>query len=253
MGWRRRRDDRGSSQAIQPRWLAREDHRQWISSGVAIAVIVPMLYFGMRDVDEANGWLDAVERTANPMIVAYGAMQVMNVLTYVPMTLWAFRAAEGEELATLARFSSPRNAAEERKLRRSGVDELSTAIGAGGISLLSVVVFIAVPGVRENSLTTYATLAAMVCSWIMIAVAFAVRYMRDWAAAGGEFVDSREPVVFTDFLLVSVQVSTGYNLARGMFETRKSRRNALTHNVIAYVFNTVIIALVISVALPSVL
>lgn len=55
-----------------------------------------MLYFGMRDVDEANGWLDAVERTANPMIVAYGAMQVMNVLTYVPMTLWAFRAAEGE-------------------------------------------------------------------------------------------------------------------------------------------------------------
>lgn len=238
---------------MQPRWLAREDHRQWISGVIAIGVLAPVLYFGVRDVDEANSLIEAFQRVAIPLIIAYGGIQALTVLTYVPMTLWAFRELEGEDLATVARFSSPRNEEEERKLRRSGVDELSTAIGAGVISLMCVVLFIVVPGVREDTLATYATLVAMVASWIMIVVAFAVRYMRDWAGEGGEFVDSREPVVFIDFVLVSMQVSTGYNLARGMFETRKSRRNALTHNVIAYMFNTVIIALVISVALPSVL
>jgi uncharacterized membrane protein len=105
--------------------------------------------------------------------------------------------------------------------------------------------------VRESPFATYGALVAMVASWILIVVAFAVRYMRDWAADGGEFIESREAPSFVDFLLVSLQVSTGYNLAKGMFETRRSRRNALTHNVIAYVFNTVIIALVISVALPA--
>ncbi len=253
MARRRRGNDTGSNQAVQPRWLAREDHRQLIAGTLAIIVIVPMLFFGMRNASETGSWIEAVERTAIPLIFAYGIMQLVNAVTYVPMTLWAFRRAAGEELATLARYSSPRDAKEERKLRRAGVDELSTAVGAGFISLFCVVLFVVVPGVRDSALATYGTLAAMVGSWIVIAVAFAVRYMRDWAGDGGEFIESREPPVFTDFLLVSVQVSTGYNLARGMFETRRSRRNALTHNVLAYVFNTVIIALVISVALPSVM
>lgn len=251
MGLGRRKNDNGSSQAMQPRWLAREDHRQWIVGAIGISVLVPLLLPGFSDFDEASTWSDRLERIAVPVIFAYAVMQATSVLSYVPLTLWAFRGAAGEDLATLARFSSPRNADEERQLRWAGFDEVSTAIGAGGISLICVLAFIIVPGVRESPLATYGALVAMVGSWILIVVAFAVRYMRDWAADGGEFIESREAPSFVDFLLVSLQVSTGYNLAKGMFETRRSRRNALIHNVIAYVFNTVIIALVISVALPA--
>jgi uncharacterized membrane protein len=246
----------GSERATAPRWLAREDRRQWIVGVIAISVLVPAIYFGLRDVDEATSASDAFRRTAVPLVIAYGMMQLINVVIYVPLTLFAFRGLEGDDLAAVARFSSPRNAEEERRLRRYGVDEVSTAVGAGFISLACVVVFVLVPSVREEPLVTYGALAAMVGSWIMIVMAFAVRYMRDWATLALEsdaLDDWTEPPVFLDFVLLSVQVSTGYNLAPRLLVRRAGRRNALTHNVLAYVFNTVIIALVISVALPAVL
>ncbi|WP_192496976.1 DUF1345 domain-containing protein [Gulosibacter chungangensis] len=242
----------GSRRATKPRWLAREEPRQWIATLPGFAAIIWALTWSV-DQDGERDWSVLFSEKSVQLIVLLGVMLLLNALLYFVLTAYAFRGAKGKDLAFIARASAPRTRAEAKRLKQNGLDEVYVAIGAGALSLATLVLLLTGPGVRDSPAATLGTLAAVIGAWLLIILGFAVRYLREWAVRGAiSFPDNLDPPTLSDFGLVAVQMSTAYGFGHATMRASSVRRAALTHNVLGYVFNTVIIALVISVALPAV-
>ncbi len=237
----------GSTQCIHPRWLAKETPRQYLSSAAAVLAIVPLAtLMGIR-FDVAEG----MQRYFTHLIYVYAVIMIVSTLVYVPLTLFAFRRLTGLSLRRVAAWSSPRSEAELATQRRRGTGEVAQALGSAFVSLAIVVMLLSSDQLRGDLLLSAAALAGVACSWMLILVSFAVRYLREWALGRLHYDFGDEPPVFSDMVFLSLQMSTAYNLANTQLRSAALRRVATAHNLMAFVFNTVILALLISVALPS--
>ncbi|SJM55722.1 hypothetical protein FM112_04245 [Gulosibacter sp. 10] len=235
----------GSTRANRPRLLAKEGPRQLFSNLPGLALIIVLIAV-LEPGSAARPELFAL------MTAAYGLMLLSSAVLYAVLTFWAFRGIEGEELARAARWSAPQSAREARRLRQFGADEVSIAMWMGFFALLIVGLLVLVPGLREQPYAALGALAAVVASWALIVLGFAVRYLREWAAADAvRFGDTADPPGLGDFVWLAVQMSTAYGFGQASVRTASIRSTALKHNVLAYVFNTVIIALLISVTVSS--
>jgi uncharacterized membrane protein len=127
-------------------------------------------------------------------------------------------------------------------------DQTSTA----AIVAVLVTVFIALtPGVRENTAVIILTMTMVAASWAMMVYDFAVSYMRMTVAQTPEesphirFSYTEAPT-FTDFVTFSVMASTlGVSLP-GEVTSRTMWRRVRTNGVLAFFFNSVIIAMMVS-------
>lgn len=237
----------GSSQSVKPRWLAKETPRQYLSSAAAVLAIVPLAVFTGIRFDIAEG----MPRYLTQLIYIYAVIMIVSTLVYVPLTLFAFRKLSGSALSQVAAWSSPRSEAELANQRRRGTGEVAQAVGSAFVSLAIVVMLLSSTQLRGDLLLSVAALAGVACSWVLILVSFAVRYLREWALGRLHYDFGEEPPVFSDMVFLSLQMSTAYNLTGAQLRTAALRRAATAHNLLAFVFNTVILALLISVALPS--
>ena len=83
------------------------------------------------------------------------------------------------------------------------------------------------------------------------ATAYAVRYAREQAASGGvSFAKTPEPV-FADYLYLAVQIATTFSSSDVTIETTRMRRLVTANSLISFTFNTVIVALLVSVLVSS--
>lgn len=238
----------GSSQSPKPRWLAKEAPRQYLSSAAAALAVLPMvLLLGVRFNVE-----DGVQQYLTHLTYIYAVIMIVSTLVYVPLTLLAFRRLSGPDLRRVAAWSSPRSQAERATQRRWGTGEVAQAVGSAVLSLAIVVMLLSSAKLRGDLMLSIAALAGVACSWVLILVSFAVRYLREWALDRLHYDFGDEAPVFSDMVFLSLQMSTTYNLGNTVLRTTSLRRVATAHNLMAFVFNTVILALLISVALPSI-
>lgn len=103
---------------------------------------------------------------------------------------------------------------------------------------------------------THITLAALtiVSSWVFIQVMFALHYAHDFYASkesggpgGLEFPNAPAPD-YGDFLYFSCVIGVAGQTADINFTSRKMRRTGLVHSVLAFFFNTALVALAINIA-----
>ena len=103
---------------------------------------------------------------------------------------------------------------------------------------------------------THITLAALtiVSSWALTQVIFALHYAHDFYASresgspgGLEFPNATTPD-YGDFLYFSCVIGVAGQTADISFTSRKMRRTGLAHSVLAFFFNTALVALAINVA-----
>lgn len=94
-------------------------------------------------------------------------------------------------------------------------------------------------------------------SWLFIQVMFAIHYAHMHAIAradggpsrdGGIHIPGAESPDYWDFLYVAVAIGTSGQTADVEFTGRRARRVALGHSVLAFFFNTTILALTINIA-----
>ncbi len=134
-------------------------------------------------------------------------------------------------------------------------------IGAALASLFAVgALLIAAKDLSGSSAAGHVILAAgtVVCSWLLVHTFFTLRYAHlfyrhtrgrpaDTPGAGLDFPDEKHPD-FLDFAYFSFVVGMTCQVSDVPITARAIRRTALLHGLLAFVFNTVILALCLNLA-----
>lgn len=145
-------------------------------------------------------------------------------------------------------------AAQQRRRPGVLVRLLGDQQDAGTLSLSSATLTIAVAiasilvGVRSGGLVLpLLVLATAASSWATMVYAFALQYFR--LHSGGERFefDIDEAPIFTDFVSMSVMVSSVGALSAGTPKTRAGLNAVRTHTYIAFIFNALVVAMTVSI------
>jgi uncharacterized membrane protein len=115
-------------------------------------------------------------------------------------------------------------------------------------SLGAVVAVLVGGGLREDLVALAAVLGAVVASWAVVHTVFALRYARMYYAApiGGIEFHQKEKPRYTDFTYIAVTVGMSFAVSDTDLAASSFRRTAQVHALLAYLFGTVIVALLVN-------
>lgn len=116
-----------------------------------------------------------------------------------------------------------------------------------GLAIGSVVGLVFSPNLLKQPCVVALSAGVVATSWLVTVVSYAVDYARITATAGGLTFPGDEGVVFWDCVYLAAQVQTTFSSSDVTIETTLTRRIVTGHTLIAFAFNTVIIALLIAV------
>ena len=103
-------------------------------------------------------------------------------------------------------------------------------------------------GQSRHALSMIATLAAVLTSWSAVHTVFALRYARLYFTSdGGIDFHQTEPPRYSDFAYMAFAVGMSFAISDTDLASWRIRRHALRHALLAYLFGTVIIALIINI------
>lgn len=117
------------------------------------------------------------------------------------------------------------------------------------VASLAGVAVTLVGGVLGSGDITMATvLASVVVSWACVHTVFALRYARAYytAPAGGIDFHQSEPPRYTDFTYLAITVGMSFAVSDTDLASSAMRRVAQVHALLAYLFGTVVVALLIN-------
>jgi uncharacterized membrane protein len=121
------------------------------------------------------------------------------------------------------------------------------------MSLVGVVVGLAHarknPGPMSSVLTGIAVFTVFL-SWFTVHTLFVLRYARLYYAepeGGIEFVDSKQPPDYMDFVYVAFTVGMTFQVSDTGIAKRNIRRTVTRHALLSYLFGTVIVGVAINV------
>ncbi|MFB7715187.1 DUF1345 domain-containing protein [Streptomyces sp. NPDC056105] len=216
------------------RWLS-ERRRSAVSA--AIAVGTAGLLVG---VDGSWARMSAAD-VGVLVLVAY-------LLPYLLLTSVAFSTASPERVRSWARRSERGTLFQRYVLGTAPGPGVSLFIAAGAF-VVAVVWF---PGHIDSALSTVArgvvALVLVVVAWICVVVAFAVAFHADDLVEDEqalEFPGSEEPV-WGDYVYFALSVMTTFGTTDVTVLSREMRRTVSANSVIAFVFNTITVASVVS-------
>jgi uncharacterized membrane protein len=115
------------------------------------------------------------------------------------------------------------------------------------LAIGSVVVLVFSPHLLKDPWVIALSAFVVATAWLVTMVSYAVHYARVVATVGGLTFPSDEGVVFWDCVYLATQVQTTFSSSDVTVETTLTRRIVTGHTLIAFAFNTVIIALLITV------
>lgn len=165
----------------------------------------------------------------------------LYLLLYVVLTLAAFRRVPAARTRAWAAATRPGSWVRRYVLATEPGAGLATM--ASALALLAVYLLPRAGGDAPAELPVVLSVVLIVASWLSVALSFAVDYLcRDQRGPGSlEFPGTPEPE-WTDYLYFAVGVSTTFGTTDTGVRTSPMRRTVTTHAVLAFVFNTVILA-----------
>jgi len=171
---------------------------------------------------------------------------VVYFVVYQLLTQRAFGRADPAQLVAWTRATTPRDRRSRRLLLWTGSGARSWAVTAALLALAAVVAVLVVGELRREPMILVASFLVVVTSWTMVAFTFAVAYLRLDAEQGGlEFPGGDSPV-WSDYVYLAVQVNATFSSSDVDATTPAARSLVTTHTLLAFLFNTVIVALLVS-------
>jgi uncharacterized membrane protein len=171
-----------------------------------------------------------------------------SCLTYILATWRAFAGAPADVLAELIR---PTTAPAWVFILRGGSNGPAIAVLVACIGLIAAALLPRLDRVGTGQVTTGALLGLSVLSlalcWLVLVVGFAVHYVRVHVRQGGLQFPGTESPTFGDYLYFSVAVATTFGTTDVTVADSRLRRVVAGQGLLAFVFNTVILALVVNI------
>jgi uncharacterized membrane protein len=212
--------------------------------------------------------LGAVERQirARPRLLISAGVVLLALLVLPARLSGPTRALVAWDLGTglylvLAWTMMLRGSVEHMRSRAKFQDDgavvvLALTVTAAVASLLAIVMeLVGVKSYPPRSQTLHLALAGVtiLCSWCFVHTAFALHYAHEFYAERGRNHPCLEfpgggPPDYLDFLYFSFVIGTTSQTADVCIASRSLRRLALLHGVIAFFFNTTLLALTINIA-----
>lgn len=171
---------------------------------------------------------------------------VLYFVLYQLLTWRAFGRADPATLAGWARATTARSLRQRRLLAWTGSGVRSWAVTAALLALIAVVVVLVVPALRASPLVLTTSLLVVLTSWSMVVYAFAIAYLRLDADEGGLDFPGGDRPVWSDYVYLAVQVNATFSSSDVDVSTPAARKLVTTHTLLAFVFNTIIVALLVS-------
>lgn len=225
-------------------WLASDITRSWLSIGVFVPILFGLTFVVARGDLSSFGAIPIDTLPYLMFLVAWCGFSLVYMITSVI----AFGRADAETLARWLRAAPrPRTTRDRVWWAVNGYGAIWWAISGGVVSLLCVVLLVG-GGSQTSPVLVWSGITVLAVTWALIAVSFAVHYAREHAVEGGlEFAGERPR--FSDFLYLALQVSTTFASSDVAIRSSKLRKVVSLHGVLAFLFNTVIVAILVAVLL----
>lgn len=225
----------------RPPRLARDAIRAWLATGVSALVSIMIEVARQR----ASGGADPWEELAVSLFV----LLLVQLLVYQVLTWRVFAPLGVDQLRRVVLATTAHGRRARRREVLMGTGPRAWASAAAVLALAAALVIALDRGLRSNPAVLILSLAAVVAGWTMIVVAYALQYLRmDTAAPGLEF-PGPDPPLWSDYVYLAVQVSITFSSSDADVTTRAMRAQVTAQSIIAFVFNTVIVALLVSALL----
>lgn len=229
----------GPAHVALHRWqyrLCSEWSRFWVA-----AITQAVLTFGFVLVDP-----DPARHQVRNLFISW----TLYAIVYTAVTLAVFLPADPDELRVRLDRRSRRDT-RFRKIFRGG-DGPFLAVGMSAAALVFAAGLPLLSGSRQSGTgTTIAAVGAIAGSWTISMVGYALHYAaRDTRTPGLTFCGDERPA-FADYLYFAISVATTFGTTDTEVTTTRMRRTVSGHTVIAFVFNTVILAIMVSTLLPD--
>ena len=204
--------------------------------GAGSTLLVEGLYFGISD----------SAFSGNAVVIAVYIFSSLASLAYFITTFAVFQDADSHTLAHWLAGTAVTGRMSKFQATFAGTGPNIPAQWSG-LAIGSVVVLVFSPSLLKQPWVVALSAAVVATSWLVTVVSYAVHYGRIAATAGGLTFPGDEGVVFWDCVYLAAQVQTTFSSSDVTIETTLTRRIVTGHTLIAFAFNTVIIALLIAV------
>lgn len=235
MGGRVRAADEPSRLA---RWALEENRRTVLAMLAASAVGITMTA-ALRSLEQTGVLRIAVAS----VLSGWAAFS----LTHYVLCWAAYRGSAGADLRARL-LADPSQVPRQRRLARAvlGSSSHSFALNASGMSLLGVILLVLYPDLRRDVLLLLVGVALVVTSWLDMAMAYAVQYARSDLTEGGLAWPGESEQHFADYEYFSCGVQSTLGTTDVTVVTTAMRDAVRRHGLIAFTFNSVIVALLVS-------
>ncbi|MGU3456220.1 DUF1345 domain-containing protein [Brevundimonas sp. M1A4_2e] len=162
-------------------------------------------------------------------------------------------------LLTFVRLSRTRSVATIRaraaEMDQAGRAVLPLSLLAAGASVF-VIVLMAASGGKPTATAATLTVATIALSWLFVQTIFALHYAHEFYAPAGTGQGDRQGLMFPgeddadywDFLHFALIIGVANQTADVQISSQRLRRIATVHSILAWLFNTVILALAVNLA-----
>jgi hypothetical protein len=208
--------------------------------GGACTVVAEGMYLG---ISRKSPSVDAI------VVAAY----VFSSLASLAYFITTFAVFQDADTATLQRWLAGTAPSGRLSKVQASVAGTGPNIPAqwSALAIGSVIVLVFSPHLLKQPWVVALSAAVVTTSWLVTVVSYAVHYARIAATVGGLTFPDDKGVVFWDCVYLATQVQTTFWSSDVTIATTLTRRIVTGHTLVAFAFNTVIIALLISVPFLS--
>lgn len=180
--------------------------------------------------------------TASSILIAWTAMAIGTSL----VTWIVFRRASGGQLNAWLAATTPDGRFRRIVWSLNGGGGISWAITGSAIAIIAIVLIGQNSEFRSDPLVVVPAIAVVASSVLMIISAYTIHYARENTRLGGLVFPERIQPRFVDYFYLAVQVSTTFSTSDVTVTSSSMRRTVAVHSLTAFAFNTVIVALLVS-------